>query len=115
MEACDDMASMLAETKSRVERAKSFGAETTIVQRITALAGIVSKAVTSFTKFVLSVPGRMVKFAALSRDERRQVYKGWWGAVKKEAYHYWVRCPALPYLRRLHIAHSCQNKSLACS
>lgn len=37
--------------------------------------------------FTLSVPGR---FMALSGAERREVYKGWWQATKKEAKHYWV-------------------------
>lgn len=41
--------------------------------------------------FLLSVPGRLARFAALSREERRAIYWGWWQTTKKEAYHYWVR------------------------
>ena len=84
------MASILAATKDRVERARSYGSETTLYQRGTALALIVNKAVMGVAKFVLSIPGRLVRFAALSSAERGQVYRGWWTTIKKEAYHYWV-------------------------
>ena len=40
--------------------------------------------------FLLSVPGWLARFMALSREERRAVYRGWWATTKKEAYHYWV-------------------------
>ncbi len=40
--------------------------------------------------FTVSMPGRIGRFMALSRAERREVYKGWWLATKKEAKHYWV-------------------------
>ncbi len=55
--------------------------------------------------FLLSVPGRLARFIALSRQERRAIYWGWWQTTKKEAYHYWVRAsPALPvHMRRMRL------------
>ncbi len=41
--------------------------------------------------FVVSVPGRLGRFAALPRAERKEIYAGWWAVVKREAKHYWVR------------------------
>lgn len=89
-EACDDMASVLAAAKSRVERARSFGSETTMAQRAKMLATTVQNSVLSLSRMVISIPGRMARFLALSSAERGKVYKGWWAYVKKEAYHYWV-------------------------
>lgn len=40
--------------------------------------------------FTISVPGRLKSFAALSSQERRDTYAGWWAAAKKEGRHYWV-------------------------
>ena len=46
--------------------------------------------------FTLSVPGRLARFMALSKEERRAVYRGWWQTTKKEAHHYWVTFLAYP-------------------
>ena len=46
--------------------------------------------------FTLSVPGRLARFVALSKEERRAVYRGWWQTTKKEAHHYWVALHSSP-------------------
>ena len=100
-EACDDMASMLAATKDRVERARSFGAETTLRQRLMTVLASIQKAGAGITKVVVSIPGAVGRFIAMSSAERGQVYRGWWATIKKEAYHYWVSSPASNLMQSL--------------
>lgn len=54
------------------------------------LLRMLGNGVISLVKFTASVPSRLAKFAALSSAERRDIYKGWWITIKKEAHHYWV-------------------------
>ena len=42
-------------------------------------------------RFVVAVPANIAHHIALPWSEKVTVYKGWWGTVKKEAKHYWVR------------------------
>ena len=58
--------------------------------RISKAATLVYSGMVAILKFAVSVPGRLRNFALLSSAERREVYKGWWAVVKKEAHHYWV-------------------------
>ena len=44
----------------------------------------------SVTRFVIAIPGSVGHHLAQPWSEKREVYKGWWVAVKKEAKHYWV-------------------------
>jgi len=41
-------------------------------------------------QFTVSIPGRVARFYALPKAERRATYSRWWGVVKKEAKHYWL-------------------------
>ena len=58
--------------------------------RVRSLAQATYSFVRMSVMFTLSVPGRIGRFMALSGAERREIYKGWWQATKKEAKHYWV-------------------------
>ena len=42
-------------------------------------------------RFVVAVPANVAHHVALPWSEKVTVYKGWWGTIKKEAKHYWVR------------------------
>ena len=42
-------------------------------------------------RFVVAVPANITHHVALSWSGKVMVYKGWWGTIKKEAKHYWVR------------------------
>ena len=42
-------------------------------------------------RFVVAVPANITHHVALPWSEKVTVYKGWWGTIKKEAKHYWVR------------------------
>ena len=46
--------------------------------------------VVKIASFVASVPGKFVGVLKMSSAERGEMYRGWWTAIKKEAYHYWV-------------------------
>ena len=90
----------LRKTRSAYTRSRSGYREVTLGQRALQLASVVASGAHTVLNFTLSVPGRLRDFAALSGSERRQVYAGWWSAIKKEGRHYWVRSRAAQWLRR---------------
>jgi hypothetical protein len=91
-ELCDEAIGSLQKARTKAEaRSRSRFAETTIADRVTALVKATVGLVQLTVSFTLSIPGRLARFASLSREERRAVYHGWWLAAKKEAKHYWVR------------------------
>ncbi|KAK9786798.1 hypothetical protein WJX73_003279 [Symbiochloris irregularis] len=83
-------AELLKAAKERVERARAYGSETTLLQQLKNFAGVIQKAGLKAVNFLLSIPGSIMRFAAQSSAERRETYKGWWTTIKKEAYHYWM-------------------------
>lgn len=74
--------------------------------------------------FTLSIPGRLARFMALSKQERRAVYWGWWQTTKKEAHHYWVLppfsdartgyCSRRHHMQGLGIGHVLLSRELTC-
>lgn len=101
-ELCDVAIGSLQKARTKAEaRTRSRFAETTVADRIgNLLKGTVSL-VRATVSFTLSVPGRVTRFAALPKAERRAVYHGWWLATKKEAKHYWVSSSVLYMLMQL--------------
>lgn len=67
---------------------------TSLAVKVQRLGKLASAGALSAVRFIISVPSRLKGFYSLSRAERREIYKGWWQVVKKEAHHYWVssRC-----------------------
>ena len=80
----------LRKTRSAYSRSRAPYGEASWGKRLNQLSAGVVTAARTVLSFVLSVPGRIRGFIALSSEERRKVYAGWWGVVKKEARHYWV-------------------------
>jgi len=66
---------------------------TSLATKAGKLARAALNGVNMVLRFILSIPLRLRGFAALSSAQRRDVYKGWWVTIKKEAHHYWVRIP----------------------
>jgi hypothetical protein len=69
---------------------------TSLATKARKLAGVVLNGVNMVLRFILSIPSRLRGFAALTSAQRREVYKGWWLTIKKEANHYWVPPPPPP-------------------
>ncbi|CAL8464272.1 g3807 [Coccomyxa elongata] len=87
---CDDAIGSLQKARSKAEaRNRSKFAETTISDRIASLMQGTLALIRTTVMFTLSIPGRVTRFMALPKEERRAIYKGWWQATKKEAKHYW--------------------------
>lgn len=63
---------------------------TSLATKAGKLGRLVLNGVATVLRFILSIPSRLRGFAALTSAQRREVYKGWWVTIKKEAHHYWV-------------------------
>ena len=92
-EACDEVIAGLEETRTRVaEKKSSYNPKPkTLRQRVTAATSLLRSLLVSTANFIVSVPGRVRDFLALSKEERRERYRALWNSIKKEAHHYWVR------------------------
>lgn len=84
------MLDSLRKTRSAYSRSRAPYGEASWGKRAQQLSATAVAACRTAVVFVLSVPGRVRGFIALSSEERRKVYAGWWAAAKKEARHYWV-------------------------
>ena len=66
---------------------------TSLLSKAGKLGRLVLNGVGAVLRFILSIPSRLKGFAALTPEQRRETYKGWWLTIKKEAHHYWVFLP----------------------
>lgn len=80
----------LRKTRSAYTRSRAPYGEVSWGKRVQQLSSTAVAACRTVLAFVLSVPGRVRGFIALSSEERGKVYAGWWAAIKKEGRHYWV-------------------------
>jgi hypothetical protein len=80
----------LRKTRSAYSRSRAPYGEVSWGKRVQQLSNAVVAGARMVLSFVVSVPSRIRGFIALSSEERRKVYAGWWAVVKKEARHYWV-------------------------
>ena len=90
-EACDDVAGLLKLAQERVDRQKMYGRETTMQDRLNTAVSAARVLVVKIVGFVASLPQKFLGVLKMTSAERGEMYKGWWTAIKKEAYHYWVR------------------------
>lgn len=90
-EECDEAMEDLEEARKRV-RALSRPAPGHVSMRMRLKQGreMLRRAVVGTASFVVSMPGRMARFALLPKSERRAYYAYIWSKVKKEAKHYWI-------------------------
>jgi LETM1 and EF-hand domain-containing protein 1, mitochondrial len=90
-EECDEAMEDLEQTRRRVGRlSRPPPGQVSLSNRVKQGANATARLTKATLVFLTSVPGRMARFAALPRDERRAAYARWWGVVKKEAKHYWL-------------------------
>ena len=90
-EECDEAMQDLEQTRQRARRLnRPPPGQISIAQRIKHLTSVATRAISLTLHFIISIPGRVSRFAALPKVERRAVYAGWWLVVKKEAKHYWL-------------------------
>ena len=91
-EECDEALEDYQETRKRV-RALSRGppGHVPLAARLRGAVDATRHGAVATIKFLVSVPGRLQRFAGLPKADRRATYARWWGVIKKEAKHYWVR------------------------
>lgn len=87
---CDEVLDGLRKTRNAYSRSRSGYREVTISQRVQHAATVAASGCRTFVVFMMSVPGRLLSFAALTSEERRAIYAGWWALAKKEGRHYWA-------------------------
>lgn len=90
-EECDEAMEDLEETRRRLGAlSRPPPGHVPLATRIKKARQATIAGVSMVLRFLLSVPGRLVRFAVLPRAERRATYAGWWLVIKKEARHYWL-------------------------
>eukprot|EP00887_Chlorella_sp_A99_P005186 scaffold1.g5186.t1 len=90
-EECDEVLEDYNETRRRVRAlARPPPGHVPANTRARAALDAVRGGSAATARFLASAPGRIARFAALPRAERKATYARWWGVVKKEAKHYWV-------------------------
>jgi LETM1 and EF-hand domain-containing protein 1 len=90
-EECDEAMEDLEQTRQRVKRlSRPPPGHVPLSMRIKQLSSAALRGIQVAFQFLLSVPGKLGRFAALPRAERKAIYAGWWVVIKKEAKHYWL-------------------------
>ncbi len=90
-EECDEAMEDLEQTRQRVKRlSRPPPGHVPLTLRIKQLSSATLRGIQVAFQFLLSVPGKLGRFAALPRAERKAIYAGWWVIIKKEAKHYWL-------------------------
>lgn len=90
-EECDEAMEDLEETRKRIRAlSRPPPGHVSIQTRVKQGLSMASRAITLTVGFILSLPGRLFRFAALPTAEKRELMSGIWSSVKKEAKHYWL-------------------------
>ena len=90
-EECDEAIEDLEQARQRMRRMnRPIPGHVSLAQRTKQITTATSRALSATLKFTISIPGRLARFAALPRAERKAIYAGWWVVIKNEAKHYWL-------------------------
>lgn len=90
-EECDEAMEDLEQTRQRVKRlSRPPPGQVPLTLRIKQLTSATLRELQVAFQFLISVPGKLGRFAALPRAQRKAIYSGWWVVIKKEAKHYWL-------------------------
>lgn len=84
---CDEIIDSLT---SKAEGSRPSTRVQSIAQHIRHYLSLAWNGYLSVQGFVLSIPGAIMHHIALPWAEKKEVYKGWWLATKREVKHYWV-------------------------
>ena len=84
---CDEIIDSLT---SKAEGSRPSTRVQSMAQHIRHYLALAWNGYLSVQGFVLSIPGAITHHIALPWAEKKEVYKGWWLATKREVKHYWV-------------------------
>lgn len=90
-EECDEAIEDLEQARQRMRRLhRPPPGHISVALRLKQLSAASTRATATTLKYIVSIPGKLARFAALPRAERRAIYAGWWSVIKHEAKHYWL-------------------------
>jgi len=90
-EECDEAMEDLEQTRQRVKRlSRPPPGHVPLTLRIKQITSATLRGLQAAFQYIICIPGKLGRFAALPRAERKAIYAGWWVVIKKEAKHYWL-------------------------
>lgn len=106
-EKCDTVIHDFDQLRSAAERTKYPPSYVSWPDRFKAAAVGIWGFLVATAKFMVSMPARIERLRAISREEWREKFRSAWATVKAEAKHYWAGTKLLAYeVRYRNISHS---------
>lgn len=90
-EECDEAMEDLENVRRRVQNWKKLPPGCVPMSvRIKNMSGSIIGGVRTVLMYTIAIPGKVIRFYSMPKDDRRAAYSRWWGVVKTEAKHYWL-------------------------